>query len=72
MQLLMIFGPDDFDVIARLTIVHLVIFDRSWRCRGARNGYRNISLGIPQATACYCTAEYAGADAIMAAVPKMT
>jgi hypothetical protein len=36
-----------------------------------RHGYRNVSLDVPHAMACYRAAGYVGAEAIMAAVPEM-
>jgi hypothetical protein len=57
---LMIFVLDDFEVIAWVHHWACVIFDRSRRRRGARRGYRNVSLGVPQATVCYCVTGYAG------------
>jgi hypothetical protein len=48
----------------------VAIFDRSRRRRDARRGYCNISIDVPQAMVHYCVTGYAGAEAIMAAVPE--
>jgi hypothetical protein len=49
-----------------------VAFDRRGNTEVHDVGTVMSRLAFPKATVAYCTVRYAGAEAIMAAVPKMT